>query len=136
MRTLTVLFDGRCSVCVASARFLLRADQAVPIVTLDAHSPAARERFPALRSYLGRELVVVADDGAAWVGPAAFLVCFWALRRWRLLVRVLSGDLLLPWTLAGLRAVGANRGRLGFVAGFGACDDHCGVVAGGAGPYR
>jgi hypothetical protein len=42
--------------------------------------------------WLGAELVVVSDRGEVWVGPAAFILCLWALEDYREWSYRLSGD--------------------------------------------
>lgn len=120
---LTVLYDENCNLCRRSAHWLTEQPAYVPIEVLAAGSPAARERYGRVRA-LGDELVVVADDSRVWWGsPDGFLMCLWALRRWRpwairLSRRGLSG-------LAGalFKRVSTHRAAIGAILGPPACED-------------
>ena len=83
MRSLTVLYDARCGMCSAAGRWLGKQRQLVPLEMLAAGSEAARRRFPTLASAEPEELVVVSDEGAVYTGPAAWIVCLWALDEYR-----------------------------------------------------
>jgi predicted DCC family thiol-disulfide oxidoreductase YuxK len=93
--TLTILYDAACPLCVRCRRWMDGQAAYVELAFLDCSSPEAHARYGAV-PWLQQELVVVADTGEAWVGPAAFLVCLWALRDWREWSYRLSGPLLLP----------------------------------------
>jgi predicted DCC family thiol-disulfide oxidoreductase YuxK len=79
---LTVLYDEGCAFCLRCRDWLLVQPCFVEVELVPAGSATARERFGAV-PWLGNELVVVDDNGQAWVGPAAFLVCLWATVRYR-----------------------------------------------------
>src|SRR5262245_3404397 len=82
MRRLTVLYDAECSFCVRCKDWLARQPAFVELAFLPCRSPLALKRYGQV-PWLIRELVVVSDEGEVWAGPAAFLVCMWALRDWR-----------------------------------------------------
>jgi predicted DCC family thiol-disulfide oxidoreductase YuxK len=132
---LTVLYDDHCPFCVWCKQWLERSTQLVPLRLLSCHDPIAKQ-WSHPNVPIGNELVVVADDGFAWTGPAAFLMCMWALDAWRPLAW-----LFVPvWTrwisdLAFL-LVTANRVGLGRLLGLPTCKEgHCALpVARGA--YR
>lgn len=79
---LTVLYDPTCALCQRCRVWMLGQESYVRLVFLPCTETEARSRFGDI-PWLGDELVVVGDRGEVWVGPAAFLVCLWALRRWR-----------------------------------------------------
>jgi hypothetical protein len=79
---------------------------------LAAGSPEARRRFGTL-PWLGQELVVADDMGQVWVGPAAFLTCLWATRRYRSWSYRLSGRTLAPMAERFFYLVSKNRKRFG-----------------------
>jgi len=80
----------------------------VPVEFLAAGSPAARERYQNLDWYKV-ELMVVADDGRAWVGPAAFLMCMWVTKRYRRLSHRLRSPALAPMVESFFHSVSSNR---------------------------
>lgn len=110
--SVTVLYDETCIVCRRARDWLAGEPTHVPLHLLAAGSPAARERFGEL-PWRGKELVVVADDGRTWVGPAAFLTAMWCTRRYRAWSYRLSGPALAPLAERFFRAVSARRRRLG-----------------------
>ncbi len=135
MKQLTVLYDEHCPVCVRSANWLAASRQLVPLLVVPSGSPSARESYGRL-PWLGRELVVVSDEGAVWAGPAAFLICFWALAGYRWLALLASTTLLLPISEWFFTMVSAHRGTFGEVFFGDRCDGaHCGVVP-KTHPYR
>lgn len=136
MHTLTVLYDGACPMCERCRDFLAAARQRVPLRLVDCHSVEARRRFGRVPG-LGRELVVVDDTGHFWIGPAAFVMCLWALERGRALATLLLTAPLLPLAIAVFAWVSNHRGSLGPWLGVPACEGgHCGVAHDHSGPYR
>ena len=130
----TVLYDGRCSVCVRCRDWLARAEQHVPLELVDAHGADARGRFGAI-PWLAQELVCVDAHGRAWAGPAAFLLVLFCLRRWRAVSRLLCTPLLLPIAAAFFAALSKHRGAFGWIVGASCEGGHCGAPA-VVSPYR
>jgi predicted DCC family thiol-disulfide oxidoreductase YuxK len=108
--TLTVLYDERCGVCRRARDWLMAQPTHVRLELLAAASPSARTRYGSV-PWLGEELVVVADDGRVWAGPAAFLTCLWATRRYRPWSYRLAGESLAPLAERFFRMVSKRRGR-------------------------
>jgi predicted DCC family thiol-disulfide oxidoreductase YuxK len=79
---LTVLFDPGCALCRHCRDWMLEQPAYVPLTFLECTRDVARARYGDI-PWLGDELVVVGDAGEVWVGPAAFLMCLWALVGWR-----------------------------------------------------
>ncbi|WP_406153931.1 DUF393 domain-containing protein [Streptomyces sp. NBC_01023] len=80
VKRLTVLYDAQCPLCVHLRHWLRGQRQLVPLDLVPAASAAAVERFPGLdhRSTL-EEITVIGDRGQTYRGPAAWIVCLWAL---------------------------------------------------------
>lgn len=138
MSMLVVFYDGLCPVCVRCKEWLESAPQRVPLALHDCRGLLARSRAAEL-PWLGDELVVVSDRGEVWIGPRAFLVCLWALERWRPLAELLGGELLWPLGEALFRGISDHRGRFASLLGADACHDghacsHPGAHA--VGPFR
>ncbi|MFF3816028.1 thiol-disulfide oxidoreductase DCC family protein [Streptomyces bluensis] len=91
VRGLTVLYDAECSLCRSVREWLGRQRQLVPLEFVAAGEEEARRRFPSLdhRATLD-EITVVGDAGQVYRGPAAWIVCLWALREQRPLAHRLS----------------------------------------------
>jgi predicted DCC family thiol-disulfide oxidoreductase YuxK len=136
MRTLTVLYDGACPLCVECGRWLSRRRQRIPLRLVDVHGEVARRTYARVPGD-GRALVAVDDAGRYWVGPAAFLMCLWALERWALLVWLALRWPLRPLTVGLFALVSANRTFIASVLGL-PCGEggHCGVTPAHGGPYR
>ena len=92
---LTVLYDADCAFCERCRQWMLRQVALCELAFVPCNSADARRRYRDI-PWLGSELVVVADDGSVWAGPAAFLVCMWALRDWREWSYRLCSPLLAP----------------------------------------
>lgn len=119
---LTVYDDAGCELCRRCRSWLEGERTWVPVRFVSADAADA-QRHRAELPWLGTELVVVADDGATWIGPAAFLTCLWATVRYRPWSQRLSGRPLTPLAERFFLTVSANRGRLAAALGPTGCDD-------------
>ena len=92
MAELTVLFDGSCSLCRASARRVSRLDTRGRIELLDLHDASAAERFPAVdREEAMKWMQAVDRQGRIFSGADAWariglLLPGWSSIAWMLLV--------------------------------------------------
>jgi predicted DCC family thiol-disulfide oxidoreductase YuxK len=126
-RSITVVYDETCELCRHARRWLEGQKTYVPLQFAAAQDPNTKARFGAV-PWLGEELVVVADDGRVWVGPAAFITAMWATKRYRNWSYRLSGD-----TFSGLarhvfHTVTAERGRISGLLRHHTCDgDSCAI---------
>jgi predicted DCC family thiol-disulfide oxidoreductase YuxK len=94
-RALTVLFDPTCSLCQRCRSWMLTQAAHVPLRFLACTGEEARRAYGDI-PWLADELVVVGDGGEVWAGPAAFLVCLWALVDWRAWSFRLAGPVFAP----------------------------------------
>jgi predicted DCC family thiol-disulfide oxidoreductase YuxK len=122
MREMTVLFDEACALCVRCRVWLEHEEQLVPLRFLACQSAEARERYSAL-PWLGEELVVVSDEGDVWVGSAAFVVCLWALAKWREWAWRLSGPELVHLAERFFHALSSRRGKIAAMLRPDPCED-------------
>lgn len=104
-----MLYDASCPLCLRCRDWLVHQPAYVPLELLAAQSAEARSRYPTVEQR-GSELVVVGDTGEVWIGPAAFLMCLWALRQYRPWSYRLSTDALAPTAERFFLAVSRNRG--------------------------
>lgn len=131
---LVVLFDGHCPFCLRVSHWLAKEEQSVPLTLIDAYSTEAQpwRTIPWIRS----ELVVASDRGHVWAGPAAFILCLWALRRFRWLASLLTEPLVRPLAELFFRQLSTRRGGLGWAIGAPECaHGQCGIPS-EVGPYR
>ncbi|MEE6265952.1 DCC1-like thiol-disulfide oxidoreductase family protein [Streptomyces diastatochromogenes] len=81
---LTVLYDARCPLCAFVRDWLVRQRQLVPLDLVPAGTEQARQRLPELdHASTLEEITVVGDGGQVYRGAAAWVVCLWALRKYR-----------------------------------------------------
>lgn len=81
---LTVLYDASCPLCRSARRWLGRQPARVTLDFEEAGSETARRLFPGLdHDATLRDITVVADTAAVYVGDAAWLICLWALDSYR-----------------------------------------------------
>lgn len=125
-RRLVVLFDPSCSLCQRSRAWMLRQETYVDLQFLACSGAEARARFGDI-PWLGDELIVVADTGDVWVGPAAFLTCLWALVEWRAWSFRLSGPAFAPLAERFFRALSSRRKGLGALLDHDCADGACRV---------
>lgn len=91
MRSLTVLYDARCSFCCGVTRWLADQPQIVALDFVPAGTSEAQRRFPGLdHRQTMSEVTVVADTGEVYVADGAWLACLWATRSHRQLAEHLA----------------------------------------------
>jgi len=84
MRTLFVLYDGKCAFCRHCRIWLAQQAAFVPLSFIPFQSPEIVCRFPGIEEFHPEErLVVVSDEGELWRGEEAWIMCLWALRDYR-----------------------------------------------------
>lgn len=120
---ITVLYDPECNLCRRSALWLIQQPAYIEVEVLPASSPQAVEKFGDFGK-LGDEIVVVAGDGRVWWGsPDAYLVCLWALRKWRHWSVRLAQPAFAPLATAFFKRVSTNRRAISAILGPPKCED-------------
>ncbi len=109
---LTVFFDAECALCARLRDWVEQQPQLVPIDFAPAQDPGT---CPVEPDELLAELTVVGSDGALWRGTNAWLVCLWALERYRGWSLSLASPVLLPWARRLFGWVSRHRARLGWL---------------------
>ena len=107
---LTVLYDPDRAFCAWCRSWLEAQPRLVPVRFATVGGEEARARLGVLAT--GAELVVLADDGRAWTGAAAFVMCLWATARHRDLAYALRLPVARIGAEAFFHAVTANRAIL------------------------
>lgn len=108
MKSLTVLYDETCALCVRCRDWLALQPAYVELEFVPCQSPVARARYGAV-PWLGAEIVVVSDEGDVWAGPAAFIVALWTLRDWREWSYRISGPSFAPIAERFFHAISSRR---------------------------
>ena len=110
MKMLYVLYDTNCQFCSRCQNWLEAQPAFLELKFIPAHSPEAHCQFPGIEKYeSSNELIVVSDDGAVYQGPAAFIMCLYALIDFREWSMRLSSQLLLPFARQMFEIISNNR---------------------------
>lgn len=136
MQQLVVLYDAQCGLCRRFKEWLAAQKPAgngmgglVRLGFVAAGSTEARRLYPALdHTATLREVTVVADDGAVYVGDRAWIVCLWATWEHRATAVRLSSPAMRPVARAMVQAAaGLRNWNLERVGGDYAdgCDGQC-----------
>ena len=113
MKYLTVFYDPACGLCTRVRDWLKRQAVYVPLILVAQGSPQAGLICPELKTgFYDDQLIVVSDNGSAYVGNHAWIMCLWALRDYRRLAMRLANPVLLPLARQAFEAVSGNRSRL------------------------
>lgn len=118
MLALTVLYDPDCGLCRRAHAWLAEQSKLVELIFVPCASEEAHRRFPQLNHDLTtKDLTVVANDGAVYFGPKAWLMVLWALTRYRDWSYRLARPELLPTTKRVVSMISQHRYQIGRIAG-------------------
>lgn len=113
MRQLTVLYDPDCGLCRRVREWLIAQPKYVELAFVPVKSEEALFRYPQLNHTLTlKDVTVIGDDGGVYWGAKAWLMCLWALRRYREWSYRLSTPELLPTARRVVSMISQNRYRL------------------------
>ena len=115
---LTVLYDPSCGLCRRVHGWLTDLPKLVELDLVPIKSEEARRRFPSLNHELtSRDLTVISDDGAVYLGPKAWIMVLWALSSYREWSYRLSSPELLPTTRRVVSMISQNRYQISRIPG-------------------
>lgn len=110
MKCLYVIYDAKCPLCRSFADRMQREPCYVPIVPVPSDAPDLSIRFPGLiLPAEPTEVVAIADTGDIYRGDAAWLICLWAMRRYRAASFTLADPLLRPALHRAVAFLGDHR---------------------------
>ncbi|MFL6258347.1 MAG: thiol-disulfide oxidoreductase DCC family protein [Thermoanaerobaculia bacterium] len=116
---LTVLYDDRCALCRRARAWLADQPKYVSMAFLPAGSNEARRRFPDLDHGSSlEELTVVGWGGEVYRGAKAWVMCLWALKKYRSASLRLSEPEMIPVARRLIAWVSRNRFWIGEAAGW------------------
>lgn len=111
---LTVLYDGRCALCRRAQAWLESQPKFVPLEYVAAGSQEARRRFPGLdHDNTLVDLTVVSFNGEVYHGAKAWIMCLWALKKYRGTALRLATPELMPTAKRVIAWVSRNRFNIG-----------------------
>ena len=110
MQTLTIFYDPDCGLCTNFKRWLITQESYPALDFNPYNSEQASARLPIIADLdPASEIVVMADDGRWWQGPAAWVTCLWALKRYRAWSFRLATPKLLPIVAKLCHLLSENR---------------------------
>lgn len=127
MNRLDVIYDDGCPFCVRCVRWLVREPKFVPVRFLAASSADTTRLYPALDK-LGEEITAIDDEGGVYRGTDAYLVCLYALKRWRTWSHRLSSPAWRPLTRRAFDLLARKRKDLSKLVGAGPLESPCAGV--------
>ena len=113
MKRLYVLFDAQCELCVRCRNWLKNQPAFVPLSFIALQSAEAQQRFPGIDALKPNEqLLVISDEGAVYRGAHAWIMCLWALRKYREHALRLASPVLLSFAQIVCELLSRNRFHL------------------------
>jgi predicted DCC family thiol-disulfide oxidoreductase YuxK len=111
MKHLTVFYDPDCGLCSRLGSWLEAQPKFFGLRM--APSAALVRVYPELaaRGFTG-ELIVVSDEGEVYLGGRAWIMCLYALKRYRQWAQRLAQPSLLPFARQAFQVLSANRRRV------------------------
>ena len=110
MNKLTVLYDPTCSMCCRARRWLENQPQYVELEFVGAGTARARTSYPDLDpEETMQNVTVISDEGGVYRGAKAWLICLWALRKYRGWSLTLGSAALLPSARSFVEWVSRHR---------------------------
>ena len=116
---LTVLYDSRCALCRRARIWLEEQPKYVTMAFVEAGSAEARKRFPDLdHDATLAELTVVGWGGEVYRDAKGWLMCLWALKKYRSAALRLSTPELMPVARRIIAWVSRQRFQIAEAAGW------------------
>jgi len=117
MNELTILYDANCEFCRRVAAWLGREPAYLRLRFVAQQSEQAERLFPGvLDPRAPVELVVVSDEGGVYRDTNAYLMCLYALRRYRSWSFRLASPALKPLARNAFEMLSRHRAGLAFLA--------------------
>jgi predicted DCC family thiol-disulfide oxidoreductase YuxK len=110
MLKLYVLYDTRCELCLRLKEWLLAQRCWLQLEMIPAGSDLAGQMFPELEQIASSDdLVVISDDGKVYLNNQAWIMCLYALEKYRTWACRLAHPLLLPLARQAFDTLSKNR---------------------------
>jgi len=116
---LTVLYDSSCALCRKARSWLQDQPKYVEMEFVPADSLVARRLFPDLdHASTLQDLTVIGSGGELYRGAKAWVMCLWALKKYRSAALRMSEPEMLPVARRLIAWVSRNRFEIGEAAGW------------------
>lgn len=110
MKSLTVLYDSRCSLCQWATQWLTSKPMFIDIQFVAAASSTARAMFPNIdHEATLRDITAIDDDGYVYQNEKAWVMCLWCTEQYRPAAIRLASPRMLPMTKRFVRLVSRYR---------------------------
>jgi predicted DCC family thiol-disulfide oxidoreductase YuxK len=109
MKALFVVYDPACGLCSQIKDWLMRQPAYVPLRFVPSGSPEVQRLMPSLPP---GEIAVISEEGDAWIGNRAWILCLWALQEYRGWAARLARPALLPFAQQAFAVLSRNRTAL------------------------
>lgn len=110
MKRLTILHDTSCPFCCRCVEWLKAQPKYLELEFLAADSTLVEYRYPGLKTeFLKKELTVIDDAGGVYYGENAYVICLYALRKYRHWSVRLNNPGARPFVRKALQAVTEHR---------------------------
>jgi len=110
MRTLYVLYDPKCELCLRLKDWLLIQRSWLGLCVVPAGSEKAKKMFPTLDTISSaNDLAVISDEGEVYLNDRAWIMALYALEEYRDWARRLAHPLLLPLARQAFATISRNR---------------------------
>jgi predicted DCC family thiol-disulfide oxidoreductase YuxK len=114
--SLTVVYDAECGLCTRVASWLQAQPKWIGMNLVP--STSLSQLYPQLDArQLQEELIVVSDRGGVYFGSRAWIMCLYALKRYRGWALRLARPALLPMARQAFALLSSNRHRISQLLG-------------------
>lgn len=115
MRLLYIIYDPHCGLCSRVREWMLQQPSYLPLQFVASGSRRAQHQFPQVAE---GDLAVISDTGEAWLGDNAFVICLWALKRYRRWALRLARPAMLPLARRAFHALSDHRLKISELMNF------------------
>jgi predicted DCC family thiol-disulfide oxidoreductase YuxK len=124
MKKLYVFYDVQCAFCLRCRSWLGSEPAFIPLEFVPLQSPEVVAKFDGIQPHLNSgELVVLSDEGGVYKGTNAFIMCLYALQRYRPWALRLATPAMMPLAAKFFDVVSSRRKQIS--RWLDEVDDHC-----------
>lgn len=110
MKRLNVIYDADCALCRKCRQWLQEQPAFLDLAFTPLQAIDLEERFPSISRFNPRrQLLVISNEGGVYAGPAAWIMCLYALEDYRELSLRLANPRLMPYAKRICELISNNR---------------------------
>jgi predicted DCC family thiol-disulfide oxidoreductase YuxK len=108
-----VFYDAQCAFCLRCRSWLGGEPTFIPLEFAPLQNPEQVARFDGLQPHLRNgELILLSDEGGIYKGPNAFIMCLYALQRYRQWALRLATPRMMPFAAKFFDVVSSRRKQI------------------------